>query len=130
LPIAARNSTGIGPACSIVRYEMQRRASSRYGATIARVGQTSRQAVQRPQWSAWAGVRGSGMSTQISPRKNIEPPSRDSASVCLPRQPVPLRAASSTSSSGAESVNTRCPSGPTSAASRSASFCRRERNTL
>ena len=37
-PIAGRNSAGIAPACSIVRYEMQRRASSRYGATIACVG--------------------------------------------------------------------------------------------
>ncbi|MCE3272230.1 MAG: hypothetical protein K0S57_2627 [Ramlibacter sp.] len=60
----------------------------------------------------------------------MEPPSRLSTSVWRPRHPWPLRAASSTSSTGAESVKTRWPKGPTAAAMRSASFCKRERSTL
>ncbi len=55
---AARNSTGIGPSCSIVRYEMQRRASSRYGATMACVGHTSMQARQLPQCALTGAVVG------------------------------------------------------------------------
>ncbi len=62
LPIAARNSTGIGPGASIVRYEMQRRASSRCGATIAAVGQMAMQAVQVPQCGSAGAVNGSGRS--------------------------------------------------------------------
>ena len=80
---------------------MQRRASSWYGATMACVGHTSMQAVQLPQCAAAGGVGGKARSTKISPRKNVEPPSRCRASVCLPRHPRPLRAASSTSSTGA-----------------------------
>ena len=87
---------GIGPSCSIVRYEMQRRASRTCGATIACVGQTSMQRVQVPQWSDTGSSAGSARSTNSSPRKYIEPPSRDSSSVCLPRQPRPARCASST----------------------------------
>ena len=37
----------------------------------------------------------------------MEPASRDSVSVCLPRQPWPDRLASSTSMTGAESEKTR-----------------------
>ena len=109
---------------------MQRRASSRYGATMACVGQMSMQARQLPQWALAGASAGSARSTKISPRKNIEPASRASASVCLPRQPRPARVASSTSSTGAESVKTRWPNGPTSVARRSASRCSRERSTL
>jgi len=109
---------------------MQRRASSRPGATMARVGQMSRQALQVPQCASAGAVTGSGRSTKTSPMKNIEPASRARASVCLPRQPMPLRLAISTSSTGAESVNTRWPNGPTASASRSASCCSRERSTL
>ena len=86
---------------------MQRRASTRCGPVMACVGHTSMQALQLPQCSLTGSVGGSARSTKISPRKNIEPASRCSASVCLPRQPMPLREASSTSSTGAESVNTR-----------------------
>ena len=60
----------------------------------------------------------------------MEPASRASASVCLPRQPSPARVASSTSSTGAESVNTRWPKGPTASAMREASRCSRVRSTL
>jgi hypothetical protein len=57
---------------------MQRRASSRYGATMACVGQTSMQALQVPQCAAVGPVRGQRqVDEQISPRKNIEPASRD-----------------------------------------------------
>ncbi len=50
------------PGSSIVRYEMQRRASSSYGATIAPVGQTSMHARQVPQCAVCGGVAGSGRS--------------------------------------------------------------------
>ena len=42
---------------------MQRRASSRYGPTIACVGQTSMQALQLPQCGSTGGVGGSARST-------------------------------------------------------------------
>ena len=86
---------------------MQRRASSLYGATMACVGQMSMQALHWPQCADVASSTGNARSMKISPRKNIEPASRDSASVCLPRQPRPARVANSTSSTGAESVKTR-----------------------
>ena len=38
------------PLSSMVKYEMQRLASTSYGATIAFVGHTSMQLVQVPQW--------------------------------------------------------------------------------
>lgn len=57
LPINGRRSSGIDPLCSIVRYEMQRVASSRYGAGNAAVGQAVRQREQDPQRSA-CGVSG------------------------------------------------------------------------
>ena len=66
----------------------------------------------------------------ITARMDYLPASRASVSVCLPRQPKPERVASSTSSTGAESVKQRWPSGPIASASRSASFCRRWRSTL
>jgi len=88
---------------------MQRRASSWYGAVMARVGQMSRQAVQLPQRDVTgsAAVAAIGRSVQISPRKNQEPASRFSTSVCLPIQPRPALRASAFSSSGALSANTR-----------------------
>ncbi|MNE96572.1 hypothetical protein D3C80_1947890 [compost metagenome] len=70
LPIFDRSSTGMGPRNSMVRYEMQRRASSTYGPTNAWVGQMSRQAWQRPQCSlVVASSTGSGRSTNSSARK-------------------------------------------------------------
>ena len=54
VPISGRSSRGIGPRCSIVRYEMQRRASSTNGPTNAPVGQASRQARHSPQRAAAA----------------------------------------------------------------------------
>jgi hypothetical protein len=62
---------------------------------MAPVGHRSMQALQLPQWAATGSVGGSAMSTKISPKKNMEPASRLSTSVCLPRQPRPLRLASS-----------------------------------
>ena len=97
---------------------------------MACVGQTVMQALHVPQCALCAGVCGKAMSKNISPKKNIDPPSRSSASVCLPRQPKPLRVANSTSSTGAESVKTRCPSGPVACAICPASVCRRARMTL
>ena len=43
----------------------------------------------------------------VYPKENHEPASRESSSVCLPRQPRPAWRASSTSITGALSVNTR-----------------------
>jgi hypothetical protein len=63
LPISGRNSGSMLPSCSIVRYEMQRRASSRFGAVIACVGQMSMQRVQVPQCAVAGGSTGNGMST-------------------------------------------------------------------
>ena len=100
------------PRSSGTRCSAARRA--RYGRDdrLRRADRRCRR-VQLPQWSATGGaVSGRATSTKISPRKNIEPASRSSTSVCLPRQPMPLRAASSTSSTGAESVKTRWPNGP------------------
>ena len=96
----------------------------------APVGQALMQALQLPQCSVTGSVAGRARSTNTSPRKNIDPPSRLSTRVCLPRQPRPLRVANSASSTGALSVNTRWPSGPTACASRSASRCSRWRSTL
>ncbi len=81
---------------------------------------------------ASGGSAGRGRSTRISPRKNIEPPSRSSSSVCLPRQPSPAwLGQGATSITGAESVNTRYPNGPTRCRSmRDASCCSRSRSTL
>ncbi len=86
---------------------MQRRASSWYGAVIARVGQISMQRAHVPHRSAIGSSAGKARSVRISPRKNIEPASCDSSKVCLPRQPMPDLRASSTSNTGAESVATR-----------------------
>ena len=61
---------------------MQRRASRRYGATIAWVGQTSMQRVQLPQCADAGGSIGSGRSTKSSPRKNQLPPSLSIRQVC------------------------------------------------
>ena len=74
---------------------------------MACVGQMSRQARHSPQWAETAGVSGKEKSTNNSPKKNIEPASRFSTKVCLPRQPKPLRVANSASITGAESVKTR-----------------------
>ena len=53
---------------------MQRRASSWYGPTIARVGQMSMQARASAAMSrSRAASTGSGRSVKISPRKNHEP---------------------------------------------------------
>ena len=81
---------GCCPASSIVRYEMQRRASSSYGATIAPVGQTSMQAVHVPQ-CALTGRRDRAAAGRCRSRRgrNTSPMSRVSSSVCLPRQPRP-----------------------------------------
>jgi hypothetical protein len=49
LPINGRNASGMLLFSSMVRYEMQRRASSWYGPRIACVGQTSMHFVQVPQ---------------------------------------------------------------------------------
>ena len=56
-PTDSSASGGSSPRCSIVQYEMQRRASSSRGATIAPVGHASMQRVHVPQWSTPGGIR-------------------------------------------------------------------------
>ena len=68
---------------------MHRRASSRYGATIAPVGHASMQARQVPQWSVAGGSASRGRSVYSSPRKNQEPADRLRRLVCLPIHPRP-----------------------------------------
>src|SRR6266404_2817868 len=50
-PISDRSSRGMAPLSSIVRYEIQRRASKRCGALIAPVGQAVMQRSHVPQRS-------------------------------------------------------------------------------
>ena len=56
---------------------MQRRASRRYGAGKAPVGQMSRQARQVPQWSSSGRSGGSSSVVKIAPRNSHEPCSRE-----------------------------------------------------
>ena len=93
---------------------MQRRASSRYGATMARVGQTSMQAVQLPQCALTGGGRAAAPGRRRSRRGRTSSRRRGAAPACACRASRGrARVASSTSSTGAESVNTRWPKGPT-----------------
>ena len=85
---------------------MQRRASSRYGAGKAAVGQMSRHERQLPQWSGSAASGGSSTVVRIAPRKSHEPKSRETRLVCLPCQPTPAAAASGFSINAAVSTNT------------------------
>jgi hypothetical protein len=73
------------------------------------VGQAM-QALQLPQWALTARWRQGQVHVDLA-QKEHRAASRLSTRVCLPRQPWPLRAASSASSTGAESVNTRWPKG-------------------
>ena len=59
----------------MVRYEMQRVASSTAGATIACVGHASRQSVQVPHRSRAGASGSSGRLQMISPRKKNDPSS-------------------------------------------------------
>src|SRR5437868_11342406 len=69
---------------------MQRRASSRQGATIAPVGQAGMHAWQLPQWAPARSSTGSGRSVRISPRKNHEPRSRFFLGEILTDLPLPV----------------------------------------
>jgi hypothetical protein len=100
----------------MVREEMQRVASSWYGAGNASVGQTSRQARHDPQRSSPGASRGSSSVVKIAPRKNQFPRSRPRRFVCLPCQPSPAAAASGFSITGAVSTKTLI-SAPVSATS-------------
>ncbi|EAQ12678.1 hypothetical protein RB2654_15370 [Rhodobacterales bacterium HTCC2654] len=85
---------------------MQRLASSWNGAGNAFVGQTSRQAVQRPQFSRPGRSGSNSAVVKIAPRKNQLPKSRLSRLVCLPCHPSPAACASGFSITGAVSTNT------------------------
>jgi hypothetical protein len=60
-----------------------------------------------PQWADAGASFARSRLTKSSPRKNIEPASRDRSSVCFPRHPSPPMEASETSITGALSVKTR-----------------------
>ena len=79
---------------------MHKRASSRYGAMIAPVGQASMQAWQVPQWSVAGGSTSRGRSVYSSPRKNQDPAVRLRRLVCLPIHPRPASRASGFSMTG------------------------------
>ena len=105
---AARSASGMLPASSIVRYEMQRRASSSYGATIAPVGHAVDACRARAAMRTDAAPSRAAADRCRSRRERNTSPCRASAAACACRaSPVPSCAASATSSTGALSVNTR-----------------------
>ena len=79
LPTPSRNSSGIAPRSSIVRYEMHRRESSRHvpspAGTNASVGQASMHRRQLPQRSAAGPPNSPSISSDTSstPRKYHDP---------------------------------------------------------
>src|SRR5574337_1844190 len=88
------------PFNSIVKYEIQRRASSRYGPTKASVGQALRHRSHDPHrfligWSA-----GSSRLRNSSPRKKYEPCFGEMRSVFLPIHPIPAKLANPFSNTG------------------------------
>src|SRR5689334_23977138 len=83
---------------------MQRRASSRYGAGNAAVGQTSRQARHEPQWSSSRASAGMSSVVKMAPKKSHDPCWRETRLVCLPCQPSPAAAASGFSITAAVST--------------------------
>jgi hypothetical protein len=85
---------------------MQRRASSRYGAGNAAVGQTSRQARQLPQWSLSGASGGRSSVVKIAPRNSQDPNWRETRLVCLPCHPSPAAPASGFSMTAAVSTKT------------------------
>ena len=66
----ARSGAAMAPRSSIVRYEMQRVASSTPGATSACVGHASRHSVHAPHWSNAGASASSGRLQMISPRND------------------------------------------------------------
>ena len=99
-PMAGRRSSGMEPRCSMVRYEMHRRASSVKGAGRAPVGQALRQRVQDPQRLCSGASGSSSAVVRISARRNQLPRLREIRLVCLPTNPTPARWAKSRSRMG------------------------------
>src|SRR5947207_3360508 len=91
----------------MVRYAMQRRASSAYGASNAAVGQASRHAVHVPQRSGNVAWARSAAVVSTSPMKKYEPRPGASRFVFLPIQPRPAAAARSRSSTALVSSEAR-----------------------
>src|SRR5580700_1429171 len=100
----------------MVRYEMHRRASSRYGATKASVGHASRHRRQLPHKS------GGGLSVgpsdgaksrevRITPRNSHDPYSLFKSSVFLPSHPSPACLAKTRSATGPVSAYARAAKG-------------------
>src|SRR6266436_148690 len=103
--MGSRNSDGIAPRNSIVRYEMQRRASSTYGSTRALVGHASMHRLQFPHKSAAGvsaapndGVRSSVVT--ITPRNNHDPRSSLMRQVFFASHPSPAYFAATRSTIG------------------------------
>ncbi len=103
-PIPVASSPGISPRCSIVRYEMHRRASSWYGAVIAAVGHASMHRRQVPHRSTAGSSASSAKLVNISPRKTHDPIFSLITHVFFPIHPIPARAARSFSITGAVST--------------------------
>src|SRR5262249_3465843 len=99
-PIAGRNSDGMDPFNSMVKYEIQRRASNWKGLVIALVGQAVIQRLQEPHrfFSALSGDNSNVV--MISLRKIQFPNFRLIRLVCLPTKPSPDRWARSRSNNG------------------------------
>ena len=109
VPMAMRSSRGMGPRFSMVRYEMQRRASSDIGPLKAPVGHASRQARHSPHrlGGGPAALGSSSTSSRSSPSMKYEPSPGAISMLFLPTKPRPARAASSRSSTGAVSTHGR-----------------------
>src|SRR5260370_22390151 len=104
-PIGSRNSSGIVPRSSIVKYAMQRLASSTYGSTIACVGHASRQRRQVPQRSGGGGSTGprvgaKGRLVNNTPRKSQEPNDWLISNVFFASHPSPAYFAAARSCTG------------------------------
>ena len=102
---------------SIVRYEMQRVASTVPGATMAPVGHADRHAVHSPHWSKPGSSGSSGRLVMRHPRNSHEPSSGLITQLFLPIQPMPACCAYTRSWIGPVSTYAR--------ASNGASFSRR-----
>src|SRR5207253_850423 len=86
-PSNGRNSRGIGPRCSIVWNDRQRRLSSTYGPVMAPVGQAAPHRVQPPQLLR-SGLSDSSAAVVItSPSSTQEPTPGSRRFVLLPVQP-------------------------------------------
>ena len=112
-PIRDPSSALVSPRCSMVRYEMHRRASSTYGATKASHGQVLGTGAARNRSDPGATHRARARRWSAAPRLRgtTRDPARSSI-VFLPIQPRPARVERSRSSTGPVSTYPRLPRPP------------------